>query len=356
MANPVSLLDMEAMAKLRMDHNTWEYVAGGATDEITLRRNREAFGEIAINPRYLEELTERDMSTTVLGQRVALPIMAAPTGAQYLAHPGRRVGRGSRCGRGRGADDGRHRRGLHGGGGRGRRLRASLAPALPPSRRRDPVHGQEGGGGRILGPLPDGRRGSERARRRGTARNAFNPPAARSWADLRERPDLLEKAKFDEESRSRRPTWEKLAWFKSITSMPLVAKGILTARDAVKCADHGVDAIVVSNHGARVVDTTLASIEALPAIVDAVGDRMEVYMDSGIRRGTDVLKALALGARAVLVGRPVMWGLAVGGDEGIRTMFEILRGELASAMNFVGVSTIGDIERDMVTLGWRSAR
>ena len=92
------------------------------------------------------------------------------------------------------------------------------------------------------------------------------------------------------------------------------------------------------------------------AIVDAVGNRMEVYMDSGIRRGTDVLKALALGARAVLVGRPVMWGLAVGGDEGIRTMFEILTGELASAMNFVGVSSIGDIERDMVTLGWRSAR
>ena len=87
MANPVSLVDMEAMAKLRMDHNTWEYVAGGATDEITLRRNREAFGEIAVNPRYLEELTERDMSTTVLGRRVSIPIMAAPTGAQYLAHP-----------------------------------------------------------------------------------------------------------------------------------------------------------------------------------------------------------------------------------------------------------------------------
>ena len=124
----------------------------------------------------------------------------------------------------------------------------------------------------------------------------------------------------------------------------------------MKCAEHGVDAIVVSNHGGRVVDTTLASIEALPAIVEAVEGRMEVYMDSGVRRGTDVLKALALGARAVLVGRPVMWGLAVDGDRGIRTMFEILRGELETAMNFVGVSSIGDIERDMVTLGWRSAR
>jgi 4-hydroxymandelate oxidase len=354
MANPVSLVDMEAMAKLRMDHNTWEYVAGGATDEITLRRNREAFGEIAVNPRYLEELTERDMSTTVLGRRVSIPIMAAPTGAQYLAHPDAE----SAVARGAGAVGALTTIAT---GAACTVEEVAAAASGPLWLQLYHVHDDvtefmvkkaEAAGFSALCLTVDGVGTGPKER---DVRNAFNPPAARSWADLRERPDLLEKADFNREDRSR-PTWEKLAWFKSITSMPLVAKGILTPRDAVKCADHGVDAIVVSNHGGRVVDTTLASIEALPAIVDAVGDRMEVYMDSGVRRGTDVLKALALGARAVLVGRPVMWGLAVGGDEGIRTMFEILKGELASAMNFVGVSSIGDIERDMVTLGWRSAR
>ena len=355
MPNPVSLFDMEALAKLRMNHNTWEYVAGGATDEITLRRNREAFGEIAVNPRYLEELTERDMSTTVLGQRVAIPIMAAPTGAQYLAHPEAEAA----VARGAGAVGALTTVAT----GAVCTVEEVAAAASGPlwlqlyhlhdDVTEFMVKKAEAAGFSALCLTVDGVGTGPKER---DVRNGFNPPAARSWADLRERPDLLEKAKFDEESRSRRPTWEKLAWFKSVTSMPLVAKGILTACDAVKCAEHGVDAIVVSNHGGRVVDTTLASIEALPAIVDAVGDRMEVYMDSGIRRGTDVFKALALGARAVLVGRPVMWGLAVDGDRGIRTMFEILRGELETAMNFVGVSSIGDIERDMVTLGWRSAR
>ena len=346
---------MEAMAKLRLDHNTWDYVAGGATDEITLLRNREAFGEIAVNPRYLEQLTTRDMSTTVLGKKIGIPIMAAPTGAQFLAHPDAEVAVA------RGAGVFGTLTAVATGATRTMEEIADAASGplwfqlyhLHDDVTEFLVKKAEAAGFSGLCLTVDGVGTGLKER---DARNDFGPRMKRSWAALRDRPDLMEKTSFDEKDRSPRPTWEKLEWFKSLTSMPLIAKGILTPRDAVKCAEHGVDAIVVSNHGARVVDTTLASIEALPPIVDAVGDALEIYLDSGIRRGTDVIKALALGARAVLVGRPVMWGLAVDGDKGIETMFGILKGELESAMNFLGISSIQDVEPDMVTLGWRSNR
>ncbi|MDA1348856.1 MAG: alpha-hydroxy acid oxidase [Chloroflexi bacterium] len=351
MSNPVSLYDMESMAKLRMDHTSWEYVAGGATDEITLRRNREAFGEIAINPRFLEELTPHELSTTVLGQKIDLPIMAAPTGAQFLAHPDAEVG----VARGAGAVGTLTTVATGASHTVEEIARAASGPLwfqlyhLHDDVTEFMVKKAAAAGFSALCLTIDGVGGGPKER---DARNNFNPGAERFWADLRERPDLLEKAKWDDRH-SRRPTWEKLQWFKSLSSMPLIAKGILTPRDAEKCADRGVDAIVVSNHGARVIDTTLASIEALPAIAEAVGDRVEIYLDSGVRRGTDVLKALALGARAVLVGRPIMWGLAIDGAAGVQTMFEILKGELESVMNFTGVSSIHDIDPSMVTLNWR---
>jgi isopentenyl diphosphate isomerase/L-lactate dehydrogenase-like FMN-dependent dehydrogenase len=145
-------------------------------------------------------------------------------------------------------------------------------------------------------------------------------------------------------------TWESLSWLRSITSLPILLKGILTAEDALLAIEHGMDGIIVSNHGGRQLDTALTSIEALPEIVEAVAGRCEVYCDGGIRRGTDILKALSLGARAVLVGRPVLWGLAVNGAEGAYQVLEMLRKELELAMALSGRPTLNSIDRTLVKM------
>ena len=143
-------------------------------------------------------------------------------------------------------------------------------------------------------------------------------------------------------------TWEAVAWLKSITRLPVVVKGILTAQDAALAVEHGADGILVSNHGGRQLDGAVATLEALPEVVAAVDGRCEVYLDGGVRRGTDVLKALALGARAVLVGRPVLWGLAVDGADGVRAVLELLRDEFELAMALAGKPTLASIDRSLV--------
>jgi isopentenyl diphosphate isomerase/L-lactate dehydrogenase-like FMN-dependent dehydrogenase len=145
-------------------------------------------------------------------------------------------------------------------------------------------------------------------------------------------------------------TWESLAWLRSLTSLPIVLKGILTAEDALLAVQHGVDGIVISNHGGRQLDSVSPSIEALPEVVQTVDGGCEVYLDGGIRRGTDILKALALGARAVLVGRPILWGLAVNGAEGVSQVLEILRAELELAMALTGRPTLDSVDRSLVKM------
>jgi len=143
-------------------------------------------------------------------------------------------------------------------------------------------------------------------------------------------------------------TWDDLAWIRSLSPLPLVLKGIVTAEDAALAAEAGVDAIVVSNHGGRQLDGTVPSVEALPEVVEAAGDRLEVLLDGGIRRGADVVKALALGARAVLVGRPILWGLAVGGQQGVQRIFELLKLELEVAMAIAGCRDVTEITPALV--------
>ncbi|HEU5378393.1 MAG TPA: alpha-hydroxy acid oxidase, partial [Ktedonobacteraceae bacterium] len=145
-------------------------------------------------------------------------------------------------------------------------------------------------------------------------------------------------------------TWETIDWLRSITSLPILVKGILTAEDALLAVEHGVSGVIVSNHGGRQLDSALTGIEALPEVVEAVAGHCEVYMDGGIRRGTDVLKALALGAQAVLVGRPVLWGLAVDGAGGVQHVLEILRAELELAMKLAGCPTLASVNRSLLKL------
>jgi 4-hydroxymandelate oxidase len=146
-------------------------------------------------------------------------------------------------------------------------------------------------------------------------------------------------------------TWRDVAWLRSITTLPLLVKGIVRPDDALRAAEAGAAGVVVSNHGARQLDTSPATIDVLPEIADALaaqGHRIEVLMDGGIRRGTDILKALALGARAVLVGRPVLWGLAAGGEAGAANVLRLLRDELDLAMALAGAPTVADVNRDLV--------
>ena len=143
-------------------------------------------------------------------------------------------------------------------------------------------------------------------------------------------------------------TWEILPWLRSITSLPFLLKGILTAEDARLALEYGAAGILVSNHGGRQLDSVVAGIEALPEVVEAVAGRCEVYVDGGVRRGTDVLKALALGARAVLIGRPILWGLAVNGERGVHHVLQLLRAELELAMALAGCPTLGSITRSLV--------
>jgi (S)-2-hydroxy-acid oxidase len=143
-------------------------------------------------------------------------------------------------------------------------------------------------------------------------------------------------------------TWKDVDWLRSVTRLPIVVKGILSAEDAVEAVNHGVAGIIVSNHGARQLDTVPATIDVLPEIVHAVGGRCEVYMDGGVRTGTDVFKAVALGARAVFIGRPAIYGLAYNGEEGVRQVLQILQTELSSAMALAGCATVEDIKPSFI--------
>src|SRR5205085_6616944 len=142
--------------------------------------------------------------------------------------------------------------------------------------------------------------------------------------------------------------WDDVERFAAASGLPLIVKGILTGEDAERAAEHGAAGVVVSNHGGRQLDTVLSGADALPEVVDAVGDRLDVLVDGGIRRGTDVLKALALGARAVMIGRPVLWGLTVGGADGVQAVLELLRAELDVALGLAGVPPAADLDRGSI--------
>jgi 4-hydroxymandelate oxidase len=187
-------------------------------------------------------------------------------------------------------------------------------------------------------------------------RNPFTLPSGMQMANLvtmkgREIPATVEDSRlltYFTQQLDQSLTWQDLEWLQSITTMPVVVKGILRGDDALRAVEHGAKAVIVSNHGGRQLDGAIATIDALPEVVAAVGDKAEVLVDGGIRRGTDVLKALSLGAKAVLLGRPVLWGLAVGGEAGVHHVLELLRDELNLAMALSGCATLQDIDASLV--------
>ncbi len=344
---PVNLFDYEALAEARLHPAVWDYIAAGAADEITVAENRRAFDRLAIRPRVLVDVSRIETATSVLGGAVAAPIMIAPA-----AHHGA-LCEGAECATAEAA--GRAGVVMVAATSSNRSIEEIAAAATGPlwlqlylfadrARTLTLVRRAEATGcGAIVLTVDAPRWGlKERSLR---SENDFTWPALGNYAELP--PDLSER-------RTAAPhggapaTWADVDWLRGATSLPVVLKGILASEDAALAAARGVQAIVVSNHGGRQLDGVVASIDALGEIAAAVGGACEIYLDGGVRRGTDVFKALARGARAVLVGRPVLWGLAADGATGAHDVLAILKRELEWAMSLAGRPTLADIDRSAV--------
>ena len=352
-----NILELEELARAKLPRPSFEYIVGGAEDEVSLRRNREAYDRWALRPRVLVDVSKRDTSTTVLGVPVSMPILVAPTAFHRLVHPDGEVATA------RGAAAAKT---LMVASTISTKTLEEVANAVAAPRwfqlyvyrdRRvteDLIDRAVRAGYRAICLTVDT---PLLGRRERDERNRFTLPPGLSIANLQPAGlDGLPEAergsafsKYVAELLDESVTWSDVDWLKSKSPLPVVLKGVMTAEDAAIAAEHGVDGIVVSNHGGRQLDSTLGTLDALPEVVAAVKGRAEVYVDGGIRRGTDVLKAIALGAQAVLVGRPILWGLAVGGAEGVTAVLEHLRNELDLAIALAGRTTIKSIDRNLIS-------
>ena len=350
----LNLADLETLARARLPQMAWDYYASGADDESCVRRNCEAFEQLALHYRVLVDVAHRTLDTTVLGQRASLPVLVAPTAFHKLAHEEGELASVRAAGdagtifilstlsttrvedvvaaaagpvwfqlyvyRDRKATEALVRRVEAAGckalvltvdapllGRRERDVRNRFA--LPPGLAVENMHGYEE-----------------------VARPAMDSGLAEYFANLID-PSL---------------TWDAITWLRSLTKLPVLVKGIVRADDAARAVAAGASGIVVSNHGGRQLDASPATIEVLARISDAVAGRTEILLDGGVRRGSDVIKALALGAKAVLVGRPVLWGLAAAGRAGVAAALGVLRREIDLAMALCGCPDVASITRDLV--------
>jgi isopentenyl diphosphate isomerase/L-lactate dehydrogenase-like FMN-dependent dehydrogenase len=333
---PLNAHDYETLARERLDENAWEYFRGGAGDETTLRENRSALERWKLQPRVLVDVTAVDASTTVLGTRVAAPILIAPVALQKLAHPEGEAATARAA------------------ASAGTIMILSTSATLRPG----PVAEAAPGAPRWFQVYVFRDRAVTQAlideacehgysalvltadvpilgRREGAVRSGFHIPEEFEVAG-----DI-----FDDIDPS--VSWRDVEWLAG-HGLPVVLKGVLTTEDARLGVEHGAAAVVVSNHGGRQLDGVPASIDALSRVVEAVAGRAEVLLDSGIRRGVDVLRACALGAQAVLVGRPVVYALAVRGEEGVVHVLQLLREEVELGLRLLGCTSVAEVSREHV--------
>jgi 4-hydroxymandelate oxidase len=344
---PINLFDFEAIARERLPKGEYDYIAGGATDEISVDRNRRAYESWSFRPRVLRDVSTLDLSTTVLGTKVTFPVLIAPCGGHKKAHPeGEFATYRAAASRGTilavsansnttfedlaNATKGHLWLQLY--PFRDRALTKSwldrakaagyeaivvtLDSQWPPKRERNIRNNYRRGRGANYSTGA----GMENAPRPAGAEGGSDPAA----------------------------TWQDLAWIKAQTDLPVVAKGIMTGEDVELCAKVGADAVIVSNHGGRHLDNTLATVEVLSEAVAAAQGKLEVLLDGGVRRGADVVKAIALGAKAVFIGRPLFWGLAVDGEQGVIRVLDILREEMEITMAKCGRPTVASIDSTMI--------
>jgi 4-hydroxymandelate oxidase len=350
----LNVFDYEELARRKLSQPFFDYIAGGADDEITLRRNREAFERIELRPRALVDVSNVELSTRVLGEDIDMPLLLAPVAVQRLAHPEGELATARAAAAARtimalstmasasieevaSASDGPKWFQLY--VHRDRNVSRSM------------VERAQAAGYKAVCLTVDVPRLGRRER---DFRNRLEYPpgvAHRNYIGEVELPPLEVGAGQSELSASADVlidpslTWDVIDWLRSFTSLPVIVKGVMTPEDARLAVDKGSSAIVVSNHGGRQLDGAPATISVLPEVVAAVQGRCEVLLDSGIRRGTDIVKALALGANAVLIGRAFTWGLAVAGEEGVTEVLAMLRNELELAMALCGCRSIEEIDR-----------
>ena len=331
----VTVDDYEPVARELLPRDVYDFYAGGAGDEWTLAENRRAFDRWSLRPRYLRGAGLPDPSTTVLGVPVSFPVLVAPWAYQRMAHPDGELATARAA-----ADAGTI---MVVSSTAFEYLEDVAAASDAPKWWQLYVFDDRGVTEEMLARVvAAGFAGicltvdfpAYGLRHRDT-RNGFMPTYGKRGSTLTFDPEL---------------SWDDLAWIRERTpGLPLVVKGILTAEDAELAVAAGIEAIVVSNHGGRQLDGVAAGITVLPEVLDVVGGRVPVLVDGGVRRGTDILKALALGAQAVMVGRPLVWGLAVDGEAGVADVLRILREEFENVMALTGCRTVSEITSALVT-------
>lgn len=350
-----NLAELESAARALLPPGVYDYYAGGAEDEITLRANRTAFGRWALRPRVLVDVGRIDTTVELLGERLPHPIVLAPAAFQRLADADGEVATA-------------------------RAARGTETLLVASTLSTTPIEEIAAAAGTLWFQLYVFRdralseevvRRAEAAGARALCLTVTVPVQGRRERDVRNRftlPDELEMANFRGLRQATFPLalrsgleafiarefdpsldWSAVEWLRSITRLPILLKGVMTAEDGVLAAERGCAGVIVSNHGGRQLDGAQATLAALPEVVDAVEGRLPVLVDGGIRRGADVVKALALGARAVLIGRPYLWGLAVGGETGVAAVVRQLRSELERTMALIGRTTLTRIDRSVLT-------
>lgn len=344
---PINLFEFEDVARERLPKEEYDYIAGGATDEISVDRNRRAYASWALRPRVLRNVAKLDLSTTVLGTKVRLPVLIAPCGGHKKAHPDGEYATyraAAACGSiltvsaNSSSDFAELAKAADG------NLWMQLYPFRDRAMTKSWLDRAKEAGYRAVCVTLDSQWPPKRER---NIRNNYkrirgvNYPKAQAGAAPRP-------AGRAGEGSDPAATWEDLEWIKKETDLPVVAKGIMTGEDVEACVAAGADGVIVSNHGGRHLDNTLATVEVLPEAVEAARGRLEVLLDGGVRRGADVVKAIALGARAVFIGRPLFWGLAVDGERGVIRVLEILREEIEITMAKCGRPTIDSIDKSVV--------
>lgn len=361
---PLNLFEYEKLAVECLSQMALDYYASGAWDEITLRDNRAAFERYKLRPRMLVDVSKRNLATHILSQPIQMPLLIAPMAFQCLACPEGEIAT-ARAFRSSGVG-----------------MVLSTLSTKSIEEVASSCHGSDSPALQWFQLYIHKDRGLTRAlveraynagykalcltvdapvlgRRERDRHNEFALPPGLQLANLVNISGLNipyqagESGLFTYFAQQLDPaiTWKDLEWLQSLSPLPLVLKGILRGDDAVRAIEYGAKAIVVSNHGGRQLDGAIASLNALVEVVKAVDGRAEILIDGGIRRGTDILKALALGAKAVLVGRPILWGLAVAGEAGVARVISLLRDELDVAMALSGCASLKDVDSQLLTCG-----
>jgi 4-hydroxymandelate oxidase len=351
-----NVMEFEPVARTRMLRTAYDYIAGGVDDEWTLRRNREGFERLTLQPRMLVDVSRLDVSLELFGSRIEMPILVAPTGGHQQAHPDGELAT------------------VRGAGAAKTIMVVSTVSSYPIDKigaaatgpfwfqlyagpdldgTRERVERAVAAGAKVVCLTVDTQYVSHRERLLRDRLTTGGPPGERSPLSQQTLGRRRTAATPSNPYRiapqfTAQLTWSFFDELRKYAKVPVLIKGIITAEDARLAVEHGAAGVVVSNHGGRYLEFTPSTIEVLPEIVEAVGGRIPVLLDGGVRRGTDVLKALALGAKAVLVGRPPLWGLGAFGQAGVTRVLEMLQQELALAMGLSGTPNLAAVKPSLV--------